>query len=53
MKNILKGLVGTAFLVSSLALPQLPMIYKMFDAEDKREKERVRKAMDRLQIKNM
>ncbi len=51
MKNILKGLVGTAFLVSSLALPQLPMIYKMFDAEDKREKERVRKAMDRLQNK--
>lgn len=50
-KNILKFIGGTAFVVGSLALPQLPIVYKMFDAENKREKERIRKAIDKLENK--
>ncbi|MFA5838476.1 MAG: hypothetical protein WC849_00860 [Candidatus Paceibacterota bacterium] len=50
-KNILKAISGTAFVIGSLALPQLPIVYKMFDAESKREKERIRRAIDKLQNK--
>ena len=37
--------------MGSLALPQLPIVYKMFDAESWREKERIRRAINRLQNK--
>lgn len=50
-KNILKGLTGTVFVIGSLALPQLPMIYKMFNADDRKEREKIRRAIDRLENK--
>ncbi|TSD02831.1 MAG: phenylacetic acid degradation operon negative regulatory protein [Parcubacteria group bacterium Athens0714_16] len=50
-KNILKTIAGMAFVVGSLALPQLPIVYKMFDAESWKEKEKIRLAIDRLQNK--
>lgn len=51
VKNILKFIGGTAFVIGSLALPQLPIVYKMFDAKNWREKERIRSAINRLENK--
>ncbi|MBU4057641.1 hypothetical protein KJ828_01635 [Patescibacteria group bacterium] len=50
-KNILKFIGGTAFVVGSIALPQLPIVYKMFDAESWKEKEKIRRVIDRLKYK--
>ena len=50
-KNILKAVAGTAFVIGSLALPGLPIIYKMFDAKDWREKERMKRAVEKLRYK--
>lgn len=50
-KSILKFIGGTAFVIGSLALPQLPIVYKMFDAENKRERDKIRRAIDRLENK--
>lgn len=51
IKNILKFIGGTAFVVGSLALPQLPIVYKLFDAESWKEKEKIRRAINRLENK--
>ena len=50
-KNILKTIAETTLIVGSLALPQLPTVYRMFNAENRREKDRIRRAIDRLQNK--
>ena len=50
-KNILRLIGGTAFIVGSLALPQLPIVYKMFDAESWKEKEKIRRAINKLENK--
>ena len=51
IKNILKIIGGTAFVVGSMALPQLPIVYRMFNAKNWREKERIRSAINRLENK--
>ncbi|MEK7182141.1 MAG: hypothetical protein AAB334_00175 [Patescibacteria group bacterium] len=50
-KDILKAIVGATFVIGSMALPQLPLVYKMFDAEAWKEKEKIRRAIDRLENK--
>lgn len=50
-KNILRAIAGTAFVVGSLVLPQLPIMYKMFNVENRREREKIRLAINRLENK--